>query len=163
MITVKTQIRFRDFLIFHVKSSLIRLLVFPSVLLVFFIIKESVNGITERDLLQSASMWYAILLLFMLVRSFFSVRYAFNGNQNIQESIAYTFAEEKIRIQGETFDGEMAWSSVYKVKENKDWFLIYQSAKIMNMVPKKFFTKNQISGLRKIIQTHKIKAKLRND
>ncbi|MDQ1161245.1 hypothetical protein QE422_001613 [Chryseobacterium sp. SORGH_AS 447] len=163
MITVKTQICFRDFLIFHVKSSLLRLIVFPSALLVFFIIKESVDGSTERELLQSASMWYTILLLFMVVRSFFSVRFAFNSNKNIQEHIIYTFTEEKIRIQGETFDGEMAWSSVYKVKENKDWFLIYQSAKAMNMVPKKFFTKDQVSELRRIIKTNKVKAKLRED
>ncbi|WP_294240966.1 YcxB family protein [uncultured Chryseobacterium sp.] len=161
--TVKTQITFRDFLVFHIKSSLLRLIVFLLILLVFFVIKESVDGSAETDLLRSTSMWFAILILFMVIRSYFSVRFAFSSNKNIQESITYTFTDEKIRIQGETFDGEMAWSSVYKVKENKDWFLIYQSAKVMNMVPKKSFTKNQISELRKIIQTHKIKAKLRND
>jgi hypothetical protein len=52
---------------------------------------------------------------------------------------------------------------VYKVKENKEWFLIYQSARTMNMVPKKFFTKDQISGLRDLIRKNKVKAKLRND
>ena len=121
------------------------------------------DGGEEEDLLRSTSMWFAILLLFMVIRSYFSVRFAFSSNKNIQESITYTFTDEKISIEGETFDEDFAWNSVYKVKENKDWFLIYQSAQIMNMVPKKFFTKEQVSALRRIIKTNKVKAKLRED
>lgn len=161
--TVKTQITFRDFLIFHIKSSLLRLIVFLLILLVFFIIKESVDGSTEKDLLQSVPLWFAILILFIAIRSFFSVRFAFNSNKNIQESITYIFTDDKIRMVGETFDEDVTWSSVYKVKENKDWFLMYQSAKVMNMVPKKFFTKGQVSELRNMIKANHVKAKLRED
>ncbi len=161
--TVKTQITFRDFLLFHIKSSLLRLILFLLILLIFFIIKESMDGSAETDLLRSTSMWFAILLLFMAIRSFFSVRFAFSSNKNIQESITYIFMDEKIRIEGETFEEDFMWSSVYKVKENKDWFLIYQNAQVMNMVPKKFFTKDQVLALRRIIKTKKVKAKLRED
>ena len=161
--TVKTQITFKDFLMFHIKSSLLRLMVFLLILLVFFIIKESVDGSTEQDLLQSIPLWFAILILFIAIRSFFSVRFAFNSNKNIQESITYIFTDDKIRMVGETFDEDVVWSSIYKVKENKDWFLIYQSAQVMNMVPKKFFPKEQISELRNMIKANNIKAKLRND
>lgn len=161
--TVKTQITFRDFLVFHIKSSLLRLIVFLLILLVFFVIKESVDSSAETDLLRSTSMWFAILILFMVIRSYFSVRFAFSSNKNIQESITYTFTDEKIRIHGETFEEEISWNSIYKVKENKDWFLIYQSAQVMNMVPKKFFTKEQISALRRIIKSNKVKAKLGED
>lgn len=161
--TVKTQITFRDFLLFHIKSSLLRLIAFLLILLVFFIIKESVDGSPETDLLRSTSMWFAILLLFMVIRSYFSIKFAFSSNKNIQESITYTFTDEKIRIEGETFDEDFTWNSVYKIKENKDWFLIYQNAQVMNMVPKKFFTREQVSGLRAIIINNKVKAKLRKD
>lgn len=161
--TVRTQITFKDFLMFHIKSSLLRLAVFLLILLLFFIIKESVDGSTEKDLLQSVPLWFAILILFIAIRSFFSVRFAFNSNKNIQESITYIFTDNKIRMVGETFDEDIAWSSIYKVKENKDWFLMYQSAKVMNMVPKKFFTKDQVSELRNIIKANSIRAKLRED
>lgn len=161
--TIKTQITLRDFLIFHLKSSLLRLIAFPLILLVFFIIKESVDDSTERDILKSASMWFAILLLFLLIRSFFSLKSTFNSNKNIQESIIYTFTEEKVHVQGETFKGDFTWNSVYKVKENKEWFLIYQNAQVMNMVSKKFFTRDQILELRKIIKHNHVKSKLRND
>lgn len=161
--TVKTQITFRDFLLFHIKSSLLRLIAFLLILLVFFIIKESVDGSPETDLLRSTSMWFAILLLFMVIRSYFSIKFAFSSNKNIQESITYTFTDEKIRIEGETFDEDFTWNSVYKIKENKDWFLIYQSAQVMNMVTKKFLTKGQVSELRNMIKANHIKAKLRKD
>lgn len=161
--TVRTQITFKDFMMFHIKSSLLRLIIFLLILLVFFIIKESVDGSTEKDLLQSVPLWFAILILFIAIRSFFSVRFAFNSNKNIQESITYIFTDDKIRMVGETFDEDVTWSSVYKIKENKDWFLIYQSAKVMNMVPKKFFTKDQVSELRNMIKANSIRAKLRND
>ncbi|WP_288460766.1 YcxB family protein [uncultured Chryseobacterium sp.] len=73
------------------------------------------------------------------------------------------FTEEKIRTEGETFDAEFAWNTVYKVKENKEWFLIYQSAQTMNMVPKKYFTKDEITGLRRMITENNVKAKLRKE
>ncbi|WP_415328309.1 YcxB family protein [Chryseobacterium sp. MMS23-Vi53] len=77
--------------------------------------------------------------------------------------ISYTFTDENIYTKGETFEGDFTWKTVHKVKENKEWFLIYQSAQVMNMVPKKYFTKYQISELRNIIKTNNVKAKLRND
>jgi hypothetical protein len=161
--TVKTQITFRDFLMFHLKSSLPRLMAFLLILLVAFILKESVDGNTENNLLQSVPVWFGILLGFMVIRSFFSIRFAFNSNRNIQERIDYTFTEERIHTRGETFEEDFTWSSVYKVRENKDWFLIYQNPQIMSMVPKSFFTKEQVCGLRAIIINNKIKAKLRKD
>ncbi|WP_426278851.1 YcxB family protein [Chryseobacterium sp. S-02] len=163
MITVKTHITFKDFLIFHLKSSLTRLIAFPLLILLFFIVKQFTDGNSEKEILLSASMWLAIMFLFILIRSFFRLRFAFNSNKKIQESISYTFTNEKIRTEGETFDGDFTWNSVHKVKENKEWFLIYQSAQTMNMVPKKYFTKNQISELRNIITNNHVKAKLRND
>lgn len=161
--TIKTKITFGDFLQFHVKNSLLKVMLFAFILLVFFIMKESTDGSTERQIMESAAMWFAILVLFIVIRSFFSIRFIFNSNRNIQESITYTFTEAKIYIQGETFEGDFAWTSVYKVKEKKDWFLIYQNAQVMNMVPKKFFTKEQVSELRNIIKHNHVKSKLRKD
>ncbi len=163
MFTVKTQIIFKDFLMFHLKSSLTRLIAFPLLILLFFIVKQFTDGNSEKEILLSASMWFGILFLFIVIRSFLRLRFAFNSNKKIQESISYTFTREKIKTKGETFDDEFTWNNVYKVKENKEWFLIYQSAQTMNMVPKKFFTKEQISELRDIIKSNNVKSKLRND
>lgn len=161
--TVKTLITFRDFLIFNLKNSLLRIIVFPIIALIFFGINYFNTDNDNREFMESASIWLIVFFVFIIIRTYFSVKNIFNSNKKIQEVISYTFTDEKIRTKGETFDGDFTWNSVYKVKENKDWFLIYQSAQTMNMVPKKFFTKDQISELRDLIRQNKVKAKLRND
>lgn len=161
--TVKTLITFRDFLIFNLKNSLLRIIVFPIIALIFFGINYFNTDNDNREFMESASIWLIVFFVFIIIRTYFSVKNIFNSNKKIQEVISYTFTDKKIRTEGETFDGDFTWNSVYKVKENKDWFLIYQSAQTMNMVPKKFFTKDQISGLRDLIRQNKVKAKLRND
>jgi len=163
MIIIKTHITFKDFLMFHLKNSLVRLIAFPLLILLFFIIKQSADEYSEKEIWLSASIWLVIMFLFIVIRSFFRLRFAFNSNKNIQETIFYTFTDEKIRTEGKTFDAYFTWDSIYKVKEKKEWFLIYQTAQTMNMVPKKFFTKDQISELRDLIRKNNVKAKLRND
>ncbi|SHF17996.1 YcxB-like protein [Chryseobacterium takakiae] len=161
--TVKTLITFKDFLMFNLKNSLIRIIVFPIIALIFFGINYYNADNDNREFMESASIWLLVFFVFIIIRTYFSVKNIFNSNKKIQEIISYTFTDDKIRTEGETFDGDFTWNSVYKVKENKEWFLIYQSARTMNMVPKKFFTKDQISGLRDLIRKNKVKAKLRND
>lgn len=163
MITVSTHITFKDFLMFNVKNSLTRILVFPLLALAFFVVKQFMEESDERDILGSASMWFLVVFIFIIVRSYFRLKNAFYSNKKIQENISYTFTNENILNKGETFEGEFGWDSVYKVKENKEWFLIYQSAHVMNMIPKKYFAKNQISELRNIIRNSHVKAKLRSD
>ncbi|NML56188.1 YcxB family protein [Chryseobacterium cheonjiense] len=163
MMTVKTLITFQDFLMFHLKSSLVRLIAFPLMILLFFIMKQYADDYSEKEIWLSASMWLVIMFLFVVIRSFFRLKFAFKSNKKIQEYISYNFTDEKIQMKGETFDEDFTWNSIYKVKENKDWFLIYQTAQTMNMVPKKFFTKDQILEFRDLIRKNNVKAKLRND
>lgn len=163
MITVKTEITFKDFLMFHFKNSLIRFIVYPIIISVFLSINFYNAENDRREFLQLISIFLFIFFTFMMVRTYFSLKNIFYSNKQIQETISYTFTEENIRTKGETFDADFTWKTVHKVKENKDWLLIYQSAQIMNMVPKKYFTKDEILELRNIIKSNDVKAKLRND
>ncbi|MEC3875917.1 YcxB family protein [Chryseobacterium salviniae] len=112
--------------------------------------------------MESASVWLLVFFLFIMIRTYFSVKNIFYSNKKIQENISYIFTDEKICMEGETFSEDFTWNSVYKVNENKEWFLIYHNAQTMNMVPKKYFTKEQLSELRDIIRKNNVKAKLRN-
>jgi len=163
MITVKTFITFKDFLNFNLKNSLPRLVIFSLIILLFLGLNLYDTGSDVKEVFRTALFWLLIMLIFITVRSYFRLKNAFYSNKKIQEEIIYVFDQEKVNTRGETFDGEFTWDFVHKVKENKDWFLIYQSAQTMNMVPKKFFTKDQISQLRNIIKSNQVKAKLRKN
>lgn len=161
--TVKTHITFKDFFIFHLKSSVIRMIIYLVILLTVLFINLYNAEDDSKEYLKLMCAFSSIIFVFIIIRTYFSLKNAFNSNKKIQEGISYTFTNEKIRTEGETFDGDFTWDTVYKVKENKDWFLIYQSAQVMNMVPKKYFAKEQILELRNIIKSNNVKAKLRND
>lgn len=161
--TVKTHITFKDFLNFNIKNSFPRIIIFSLIILAIFGLNFSNAEYNTKEIFKSASIWFAAVFVFIIIRSYFRLKNAFYSNKKIQEEIIYTFTDEKVQTKGETFDGDFTWNTVHRVKETKDWFLIYQSKTTMNMVPKKYFSQNEIIELRNIIEKNNVKAKLRND
>lgn len=161
--TVKTHITLKDFLNFNIKNSLPRIIIFSFIILVFLVLNLYNTENDTQNILQSASIWFAAVFVFIIIRSYFRLKNAFYSNKKIQEEIVYTFTDEKVQTKGETFEGDFAWNTVYKIKETKDWLLIYQSKTTMNMVPKKYFSQSEIIELRKIIEKNNVKAKLLNN
>jgi len=161
--TVKTHITFKEFLNFNIKSSLPRIIIFSFIILIFLVLNLYNTENDTQNILQSASIWFAAVFVFIIIRSYFRLKNAFFSNKKIQEEIVYTFTDEKVQTKGETFEGDFAWNTVYKIKETKDWLLIYQSKTTMNMVPKKHFSDSQISELRNMIKKSNVKAKLLNN
>ncbi len=78
-----------------------------------------------------------LVLLMPYVAVKLKSRRGFDSNKMMQEQIIYEFTSDTIIMTGATFKSEMEWSKVHKVKELKDWFLIYQSKHLMNIIPKK--------------------------
>ncbi len=160
--TVKTHITFKDFLNFNIKNSFPRIIIFSLIILAIFGLNFSNAEYNTKEIFKSASIWFAAVFVFIIIRSYFRLKNAFYSNKKIQEEIVYTFTDEKVQTKGETFDGDFTWNTVHRVKETKDWFLIYQSKTTMNMVPKKYFGQSEIIELRNIIEKNNVKARLLN-
>lgn len=160
--TVKTHITFKDFLNFNLKNSLPRMVIFTVLMVFVLILNFNNNDFNTQELYKSVIISTVLVFIFVAVRSYFRLKTVYHSNQKIQEEIIYTFTNEMVGTKGETFESDFLWSSVHRVKENKDWFLIYQSKTTMNMVPKKYFSENEITNLRKIIKNSGVKAKLLN-
>lgn len=161
--TVKTHITFKDFLNFNIKNSFPRIIIFSLIILAIFGLNFSNAEYNTKEIFKSASIWFAAVFVFIIIRSYFRLKNAFYSNKKIQEEIIYTFTDEKVQTKGETFDGDFTWNTVHRVKETKDWLLIYQSKTTMNMIPKKYFSPSEIIELRNIIEKNNLKARLRND
>jgi hypothetical protein len=96
-----------------------------------------------------------VFLLFLpLITIKIRTKKGFYSNQMLQEEIVYEFIDDKIIMTGTSFKSEMKWSKVYKVKELNDWFLIYQSKRLMNLIPKEVIG-DKILDFKRIITAQK--------
>ena len=76
----------------------------------------------------------------------------FNSNHQIQERIEYNFTDDILITTGESFHSERDLKKAFKIIETNDFFLIYESAGIFNMIPKKSMSLNEINELRDILR-----------
>jgi|SRR6218665_225298 len=161
---IETKIEFKDYLDLNLQLifSKISFYFIPLAIIIFFI--NHTEGIINKDIF---SLMFFILILAVVIWPLFKIhskiKSGFYTNKNLQEFIIYEFQKEKINIVGESFQSEISWSNIHKIKELKNWFLIYQSENVANLVPKKNFTKQQEEELRNLITSHNIKSKLRKD
>ena len=159
-----TKIEFKDYLSWNIQMILRKpiMLVFPSAILI--ILFNNLDIILSFDIF---SLLYVVVVLLIIIwipiRTRKKIRYEFESNKSIQEEITYQFSNEKIEIVGETFHSEVSWTTIFKINELKNWFMIYQGNNTVNLVPKKNFTQQQKQDLRTLITSHNITSKLRKD
>ena len=104
------------------------------------------------------SPWTNIIFGFLfLVAIPFSVYFSSKRNyfatKRLHEQIEYEFSNETMKLTGESFNTEMKWDQTYKIEELNNWFLIYQSKKTANLIPKTNLTAEQIQNLRNIFKS----------
>lgn len=85
----------------------------------------------------------------------------FLSNQKIQETIAYEFIDNQMLVKGETFEANYDLETLNRVEELKDWFLVYHSNQVGNLIPKSQLSPQEIIELRDIFKNLKqVKLKL---
>jgi hypothetical protein len=92
----------------------------------------------------------------------FNANKQYSSNNRLKEEMVYEIEKEKVKIKGSTFSTEWNWDAIFKLEETKKWFLIWQDAQQVNVLPKKAFTQDQLYELReRIVEALGPKAKLR--
>lgn len=161
---IKTKIDYKDYLSWNIQIILRRpiMLVFPIAITIILI--NNVDLILSFDVF---SLTYVAVVLMIIIwtplQTRRKIKNDFESNKSIQEEIIYQFSKEKIEVIGETFHSDVSWTTVFKINESKDWFMIYHSNNAVNLIPKKNFTQQQKQDLRILITSHNIKSKLRKD
>ncbi len=79
----------------------------------------------------------------------------YDSNIRFKEEMVYTFDETWIQVKGESFESKLTWEKMYKIKETKSWFLIYQNKIAANVIPKKGMNAQQLKQLRSLIKNKK--------
>lgn len=83
------------------------------------------------------------------------------NNYRLKENIEFIFNKDYFKEKGETFDINHFWDKLYKIKEHKDYFLIYQTKVRANIIPKKNITSDQYNELKELFNSIDIKKSLK--
>ncbi|AWI26595.1 YcxB family protein [Flavobacterium pallidum] len=95
---------------------------------------------------------FAFYILFIPAMLYFKAARNFASNKRIQQPVEYEFTKEKMISKGAGFISESALDGLYRVEETRDWFLVYQSKLVANLIPKKDMMPDEITGLRNIFK-----------
>jgi len=76
----------------------------------------------------------------------------YKSNRRLNETIIYEFDLEQIRIKGESFKSEMDWKKIHKLKETKDFILIYHNKTVANIILKKDFKNNDLLRFKEMVK-----------
>lgn len=88
---------------------------------------------------------HILLLLFMAISIFFKTKKIKAFNQYLSQNISYEIDEKNLNIIGESFETTIPWAHLTKIKETKNWFMIYIDKSQAFFIPK-----NRLDGLQNI-------------
>jgi len=106
---------------------------------------------------------FTFLIIFVVMfplLTYFNAKRFYKGNPRLGETIEYQFEQDRLLVIGESFSSQYTWEKIYKVKQVKNWVLIYHSKQMANIISKKDLWPSNIDALKEILDTHKVKNNL---
>lgn len=96
----------------------------------------------DPDRLRNPGSLYFFLLILALVQlgiPYLSAWRQYSKTQFLRDPMRFHITREKIRLEGSNFSSEVTWQFVKAAYETKNAFLIYQTAQMAWILPKRFF------------------------
>lgn len=124
---------------------------------------------TNIQFLSSGSNWsgwiYFIVVMLILALAHLTIYIQARKNYTTQKKISsplqWKFSGSTIEAIGDGFSSEFSWDSLYKVVENKQYFLLYHSIRLANIIPKRDMSADQMLQFRQLLwNTPRLKSEL---
>lgn len=143
---------FRIYLYISIRKLFVILMLFSSI---YFVLTDVVKIINNEkqwlELIDFPSLIFLLLPL-VLILSTYRLTEQTLSNKKLKENITIHIDEAKIQYEGESFHNEYKWKDLVKIKETKNWFLLYVNKNFAQVIRKKDLSTNQVIDLRTIIQ-----------
>ena len=131
------------------------------IIFLIFIIKDLFLYKTFDDY---TSIFIAVFtLIFYPILLYLRFRNFYNSHKILGLKTITEINKEGFRDEGEGFEAKILWKNIYKVKELKNWILVYHNSTAYGFLPKRTMTKTQIEEFRNIIIENNIKSELKTD
>jgi hypothetical protein len=148
------QIGFKDYrnLIFGQTYKRPFYIIFSGLLIVFLL-----TFLPNNSKLSNQSFYYLYIFLGIFIVSpiftLFRIKELYKTNKIFHEQLDYYINNDFIRIKGETIDSTQKWNRFYKIKETKDFFMLYNSNLAATLIDKKMFKDNEINDFKRFIRS----------
>lgn len=84
---------------------------------------------------------------------YYQTRQIYKSSKLFHEDINYSLDNHSVKMNGETFESELKWTHFYKIKETKNFFMLYQGKTIANLLGKKNMNNGEIIDFKLFIQS----------
>lgn len=93
------------------------------------------------------------LLLYLVILPI-QTRKTFRQQRPLQVAQRWTLEENGLKISSELGTHHFPWSHVWRWLENRRLFVLYESARVMHMIPKRDLSASQEARLREVLESH---------
>jgi uncharacterized membrane protein YcgQ (UPF0703/DUF1980 family) len=88
---------------------------------------------------------FSLVLLVTPITMFYQTKKLYNTNSNFKEALTYYLTNASIQIIGNTVNSTQQWSHFVKIKETKNFFLLYHGAQVATLLEKKMFSEQELA------------------
>jgi hypothetical protein len=101
-----------------------------------------------------------VIVAFLLGGAYFGARRQMATNKQVSEVTHYTFSEDGIGMTTPSSSSQTGWANVYQVYQTGHAFLLFTSANMVHVVPKRFFRDYQVAAFTELLRAQ-IPSKLK--
>jgi len=93
------------------------------------------------------------VVIFVPLIVYYQTRQVYKSNKLFHEKIIYSIDNHSVKITGETFNSELKWVHFNKIKETKNFFMLYHDKVVANLLDKKNMNTEDITKFRLFIRS----------
>lgn len=152
---ITTHISRKDYLKLSFALALRWVLYFDVALVVAAVVIHFFGSGASNSIFSSGPLILGFTIYMLLMVPLVLYRQAarrYSTDTRMQETIVYELDGNTLNTVGESYSIKKDISKSYKIRELKDWFLIYSNNSIATQIPKKDMTVTEISDLRELLR-----------
>jgi len=155
-ITLSGQLTYKDY-----RNLILRISYLKPVYLIFLGIiilsGVSIGQSLENSKVQLSS-YYFVFVAFAVVFvtpliTLIRIKKNYKSSKIFQGPLEYHLTNETIQVKGETLDSTQKWTHFYKIKDTKDFIMLYHAEMVATLLDKKMFSETELQEFRRFIKS----------
>jgi hypothetical protein len=109
--------------------------------------------INDNNGIDVSYLFFITVFLLVPLFSIAQLHKNYNSNKALNSHLTYNLNNTSLIIDGESVNAILYWNHFHKVKETRNFFLLYQGEGIATFIDKKLFTKSELVTFRRFLKS----------